>query len=608
MRLSSSAHSAYYHELFLRGHPELATRIHRMKLKGIGQGRHRTNAELEPNFYRMKPVGDASNPVDSALDVIQHQASAAVAPSASASNVAHNSASPSATSVNVLQLFGGGNANDAFNSNVNAAAAANQANNGAGRGFQRRASSFTDVHNLFFLAGNGGNNGAAGDVFNQGNSMGGQQDSFHQNSQQGGASASASASSAPLLANTFGNQGNAAGANAGMDGFAAGGNNSSTNRGQGNDDSNQWSASSLFANASNNNLGPLFQNADANLVTTASLMQYMADSNSDSAGQSPPGAAGGAQTSSQQQSQLHQQQGNANSNAWAGLGNATDALTMSGNLHHGATTGMNNSNSNNDLANTFRLDGPSLRRMSAAAVSTLLGGGYQQPNSFVAASAAAFGNNSGNVNSSNNANGFSLGDFDSNSNLFLLSQLQQQQQQHQRRSSSSNNLLQHLESSSAADPPGSSFLASQTLNRLAANSSGNASTTNQLQHETPASQQLAFLQQQQQQQQQQQNNPAGGGSSFLFHDLFGGNRASAAAASRPSLPGNHTFLDSACEPIPIKEEQQQQQQLLQHQQASAGCSCHMTSGDSSMSSACFAFCAAAESKVGMSMTSLTCSK
>lgn len=48
---------AYYHELFLRGQPELATRIHRMKLKGIGQGRHRTNAETEPDFYRMKPIG-----------------------------------------------------------------------------------------------------------------------------------------------------------------------------------------------------------------------------------------------------------------------------------------------------------------------------------------------------------------------------------------------------------------------------------------------------------------------------------------------------------------------------------------------------------------------
>ncbi|CAB9499087.1 shock factor protein 4 [Seminavis robusta] len=45
----------YYHEMFLRGHPELATQIPRQKLKGKGPRKPAT-PHNEPNFYTMPPV------------------------------------------------------------------------------------------------------------------------------------------------------------------------------------------------------------------------------------------------------------------------------------------------------------------------------------------------------------------------------------------------------------------------------------------------------------------------------------------------------------------------------------------------------------------------
>lgn len=54
----------YYHELFLRGKRFLASRIHRMKVKGTG-ARMASNPDAEPNFYLMAPA------VDSPLDTIK---------------------------------------------------------------------------------------------------------------------------------------------------------------------------------------------------------------------------------------------------------------------------------------------------------------------------------------------------------------------------------------------------------------------------------------------------------------------------------------------------------------------------------------------------------
>lgn len=45
----------YYHELFLRNKVFLAHRINRMRVKGTGV-RARSNPDMEPNFYSMKPV------------------------------------------------------------------------------------------------------------------------------------------------------------------------------------------------------------------------------------------------------------------------------------------------------------------------------------------------------------------------------------------------------------------------------------------------------------------------------------------------------------------------------------------------------------------------
>jgi len=45
---------AYYHELFLRGRPQLCMRMHRQKIKGTGH-KQPTDSSTEPNFYAMSP-------------------------------------------------------------------------------------------------------------------------------------------------------------------------------------------------------------------------------------------------------------------------------------------------------------------------------------------------------------------------------------------------------------------------------------------------------------------------------------------------------------------------------------------------------------------------
>lgn len=56
--------AAYYHEMFLRGRPDLARRMRRVKCKGNGP-RKPANPELEPNFYHMQPVdGDGQGKLE----------------------------------------------------------------------------------------------------------------------------------------------------------------------------------------------------------------------------------------------------------------------------------------------------------------------------------------------------------------------------------------------------------------------------------------------------------------------------------------------------------------------------------------------------------------
>jgi hypothetical protein len=59
-------YKCYYHELFLRGRPELAKIMRRHKLKGVGTKR-KPNPENEPNFYKMSPL-DSSDPKITAQD------------------------------------------------------------------------------------------------------------------------------------------------------------------------------------------------------------------------------------------------------------------------------------------------------------------------------------------------------------------------------------------------------------------------------------------------------------------------------------------------------------------------------------------------------------
>lgn len=52
---------AYYHELFLRGRPQLCKKMTRQKIKGTGH-KQPTDAKSEPNFYTMKAQPGSENP------------------------------------------------------------------------------------------------------------------------------------------------------------------------------------------------------------------------------------------------------------------------------------------------------------------------------------------------------------------------------------------------------------------------------------------------------------------------------------------------------------------------------------------------------------------
>ena len=51
---------AYYHELFLRGRPQLCMRMHRQKVKGTGH-KQPADAQTEPNFYAMPSTYEGPN-------------------------------------------------------------------------------------------------------------------------------------------------------------------------------------------------------------------------------------------------------------------------------------------------------------------------------------------------------------------------------------------------------------------------------------------------------------------------------------------------------------------------------------------------------------------
>ncbi len=57
---------AYYHELFLRGRPDLTPKMVRQKVKGTGH-KQPTDASTEPNFYAMPPIIPLTETADAAL-------------------------------------------------------------------------------------------------------------------------------------------------------------------------------------------------------------------------------------------------------------------------------------------------------------------------------------------------------------------------------------------------------------------------------------------------------------------------------------------------------------------------------------------------------------
>lgn len=54
---------AYYHELFLRGRPDLTSKMVRQKVKGTGH-KQPTDASTEPNFYSMPPITQIGEAMD----------------------------------------------------------------------------------------------------------------------------------------------------------------------------------------------------------------------------------------------------------------------------------------------------------------------------------------------------------------------------------------------------------------------------------------------------------------------------------------------------------------------------------------------------------------
>lgn len=509
---------AYYHDLFLRGHPQLATRIHRMKLKGIGQGRHRTNAELEPNFYRMQAVGPGDQ-VDVTLIGMQPNASAAAVAYASgrspalapipAPAVAEAQAHPNTT--NVLQLFGGRNAGPVTKTSA-----------------LPRVTHNADFNNVFFLT-NANELASLQSVEGLTIAAGGaavvMQDSSDAgiNTQQEGLQPSKHHLS--ILANLF----NAVNTTAQMASSSSGDAQVNHRRRtsaeaqvgtKSANDLNQWSQSNLLEGCSSNLA--LLQNPDTNLLTTATLKHYTDDSNtSDGTKVHSHGQASSDATSRNFANAASRP---APQSPWASLASAgLSSEDISSPNSAGASHGsmLVAKTSNNDLLDTFRLGGPSLRRMSAAAMSSL------------------FIPHASNPTGASNRSGSSI---DSNPNLLLFSS-------HQQSRNSSNSLIE----GSSIDPSGA-LTTAQALNWMTAGHDSisresiiTATNTAPGPILASASHQLGIF---------DVGTAAGGNanvtqgtsdkqSGHLFGDILpvcGGT-----AANQP------TFLDSVYEPIPIKE-------------------------------------------------------
>ena len=455
-----------------------------MKLKGIGQGRHRTNAELEPNFYRMKPVGPGDS-IDADLGIAnalaasrlqqQQQQMGASHTAAMAANALNN-----ATSLNALHLFGN-NAPAATTSTMGSTAGM-----GSGANF--------DLNNLFFLT-NGGD-------LNQASQISAvlipqnQQERNFQAAQQGSAN-----SSAYLLANLFN-------ANA---------NNSSHENCTQHAAFDMSSGSFQYHHANDpagnlqdidlSNLRNLLQNSEANPLAAQTLMQYMADSSSDTSSQAnaaPPSAPtiSGSQVSwpthgAPPRTYQSQQVDHTDHSM-----NAPTSALQSTNVGHGLT-------GTEDFASSLGLDGSSFRRMSSA-------------NS----AATRYSSNLG------TSPHISCLEAPNNTTSRFFSSPQG------RHSESAKDLLQLLESNGAStDAPG--FKATQTTDRMTSASSGlynSASRGIYQSRQLPATQQYSFL------------NTAGGGGGpgSSISELLGGSRM-------PQAASNPTFLDSVYEPIPIKD-------------------------------------------------------
>lgn len=61
----------YYHELFLRGKPQLCERMIRMRIKGT-KIKASSNPETEPNFYAMSPAPPRRKEVESEINAVQN--------------------------------------------------------------------------------------------------------------------------------------------------------------------------------------------------------------------------------------------------------------------------------------------------------------------------------------------------------------------------------------------------------------------------------------------------------------------------------------------------------------------------------------------------------
>lgn len=463
-----------------------------MKLKGIGQGRHRTNAELEPNFYSMKPVAgpgdnmDAESGIASALAVARLQQQQQLGASHSAAMAAN--ALNNATSLNAFHLFG---------NNVPAGTAST-----AGTG---SATTF-DLNNLFFLT-NGGDLNQASQV-NAVLMPQNQQERNFQAAQQGSAN-----SSAFLLANLLNNGSNhvASTSNVNENGMHAPAAFDLSN-GSSQHHYTYDPGAQLQQDMELSNLRNLLQNTDANPVAAQTLMQYMADSNSDTSSQAPSAQTVPANAATNGVAPM----------SWPTHGGTPrthqsqqiDNVDYSNALRN--TAGLA---STDDLAGSFGLEGSSLRRMSTSAMTSFL-------SSHIPGSYAR--NDSSNATATHYSNSLATSPHISSLEAPNMSNIRRLSSLTGRHSESANDLLQLLEATGAStDAPG--FMASQQANRGTYQARQPSASASGTQH-------YSIL----------NSATGGGGAGSSISELLGGNRMAQAAS-------NPTFLDSVYEPIPIKD-------------------------------------------------------